>query len=90
MQIKTNNTPRAFIYAADLTSDEHNQFDYLTNDEIMDTAFIRYKGQCYALNDLMRTNVPNWDAAESHTVYSGVLFRLVDNGDAVICASYYC
>lgn len=51
--IKTNHQFRPLLKAYELTKKELREFDYMTNDELLEADFIRYRGQVYALNDFV-------------------------------------
>lgn len=101
LTIKTNHQPReifsglcAELYIGDAeTAKLRRQFDYLTDTEFEDTQFVAYKGYYYSLGDFMRTpsacdSFDGWDGYSSDSFFSGVLIKLLDDGD-VIMGRYY-
>lgn len=102
MKITTDNKPRPILHWWDLTPKEQAEFDYLMPQEQEDHEFVRYRDWVYDLCDLewIRPNeVPHpqrpgwekWHAYQSDSFFSGVLFRLVDDGESgVVCGTYIC
>ena len=93
VKITTNNVPRDVIDASELTPAERAEFDYLDWVKIdagTDSAsFFRYRGQVYDLGTFMRGTEPGWDGGIADSMFSGLLARLVDDGERVIVASWY-
>lgn len=98
MKITTNNVPRAFIDACELTTKEREQFDYLDwpkIDQGEDSAtFFRYKGQLYSLDQFMGTEIggdlakAGWQGYYADSFFSGVLVKYADDTDYVIVGWY--
>jgi hypothetical protein len=97
LTIKTNNQPRetfsglcAELYIGDAeTAKLRSQFDYLTDTEFEDEQFVAYKGYYYSLSDFMRTpsacdSFDGWDGYSSDSFFSGVLIKLLEDGDVVM------
>ena len=65
------------------------------NDELACHSFFRYKGIVYDLSAFMRVpdgmfgDGSDWHGYASDSFFSGVLVRLVDDGERVVCATYY-
>jgi len=55
LQIITNRHWHYFLYGYELTKKERDEFDYLSDDEINEHSFLRYRGQVYILSDFERT-----------------------------------
>jgi hypothetical protein len=101
LTIRTNNVPRLLLDWDQLTEKEQKDFDYLTEDEGIGRDFIRYRGVTYDLGEFLRcpdSSNPSpaalafskWDAYQSDSYFSGVLFRYTENDrDRVIMATYF-
>lgn len=87
--IVTNGVPRDIVYGFELTEKERKEFDYLDNDEILETEFFRYKGQVYELGDFCISPIKGWDGYKGESYFSGILVKFVPN-ERVIVGSYYC
>jgi len=92
LKIRTNNVPRHLINGFELTAKERLEFDWMTDEEIYEGNFIRYKGWTYSTQDFMRTDhagdLKSWDGYYGDSFFSGVLIKLVDD-DSVIMATYF-
>lgn len=89
--IITNNQPRDILHGFQLPKKYREEFDYLTDEEYGDHAFFIYKKQAYSLSEFIRSeNFKNWDGYSSDSFFSGVLIKIVDEGDSVIVGWYYC
>lgn len=91
--IKTNNVPRDIIYGYELTDKERAEFDYIEDtNEFMGHSFIRYKGYVYDLSEFITVPedmVPGqWDGYRSDTFFSGIVIRLVNDNEQVVCGTY--
>jgi hypothetical protein len=95
LTIKTNNRPRQTVPGFVLFENQavRKQFDYLTDDEFRDESFIKYHGWWYAMCDFMRiepgSSFEGWHGYHGDSYFSGVLIKLVDNGEEVIMGTYY-
>lgn len=93
MDIVTNNIPRNFIDAYQLSKKERKEFDYLYWEKIdnwEDSAtFFRYKGRLYDLGEFVVTpeSMKPWHGMSADSAFSGVLIRLVD--DQIIVGQYF-
>ena len=83
MEIKTNNQPRNLIYSYELTEKEMQEFDYLTDEEIAERDFVRYKGIVYDLEEFIVSSPEEWDGFHPESFFSGILVKYV-NSDQVI------
>lgn len=93
MDIITNNVPRDLIDAAELSPKERAEFDYLPWEDIdagiASATFLRYRGPLYDLGEFMRSDAfPSWDGYASDSYFSGIVVRLVDNGERCIVGRY--
>ena len=94
MKITTNNVPRDILDSAELTPAEREEFDYLNwpaLDEGTDSAsFFRYKGQAYDLAEFTRLEAtPEWHGGKADSFFSGIVIRLVEDGERVV-VGWYC
>lgn len=94
--IRTNNVPRDFVDAWELSPKERAEFDYLDWQAIEDgcdsATLFRYKGVLYDLREFQRVQ-PNslfdpWDGYMSDSFFSGLVIRLVDNGERCVVGRY--
>ena len=89
MEIITNNKPRHLIYGYDLPAKVRSDFDYLNDEELDCSNFVRYRGQYYDLSQFMRSDsVTGWDGVAGQSYFSGVIIKIVDS-DSVIIGRYY-
>jgi len=89
--IITNNQPRDIMYGFQLPKKYRKEFDYLTDEEYADQEFFVYKKQAYALSEfIFAAGYKDWDRACSDSFFSGVLIRVVNDGDSVLVGWYYC
>lgn len=93
MQITSNNIPRFTIEAYELTDKERLEFDWIDWAEIdtgtVSETFIRYKGQLYSIREFTRCqHIPGWHGYNGDSYYSGVLIRLLDDGERVVMGRY--
>lgn len=88
----TNNVPRDVIYGDELTETERAEFDYIGDDDMPSRAFVRYKGELYDLDDMMR--VPpgsdverqGWQMYADGSAFSCTVFKYADDEfESVIC-----
>ena len=104
--IRTNNVPRDFVDAWELSSKERAEFDYIDWQAIEDgrdsATFFRYKGVLYDLGEFSRLHdngrvqmargdmspFASWDGYMSDSFFSGLVIRLVDNGERCIVGRY--
>jgi hypothetical protein len=103
--IRTNNVPRDFVDAWELSQKERAEFDYIDWQAIEDgrdsATFFRYKGVLYDLGEFLRLHdngrvqmargdspFASWDGYMSDSFFSGLVIRLVDNGERCIVGRY--
>lgn len=93
IHIISNNQPRWTIQGYELSDEEAKEFDYLEGDRLHESTFFRYRGQLYDLGEAVLTpnsaEFKDWDGYYNETIFSGVLVKIVDGGDAVIVGRYY-
>lgn len=94
--IRTNNVPRDLVDAWELSPKERAEFDYIDWQAIEDgrdsATFFRYKGVLYDLGEFLRLRgdspFVSWDAFSPDSVFSGLVIRLVDDGERCIVGRY--
>ena len=90
LKIITNNHPRNLLDWHELTPKEKKEFDWLDESGDNGLAFFRYRGQAYALDEVIRldtgTQLRNlgWHGYIGETFFSSVVVRLSDDGETVI------
>lgn len=97
-----NGIPREIIYGFELSKKEKTEFDWMDNEEIMDAQFFRFRGQLYALAEIMAVhnsvhnpNTPEWmkefDGYMSDSFFSGILIKFGSNDfpDETECVRVY-
>jgi len=89
IKVTTNNVPRDIIDAYELSESERAEFDYLDWEAIDDgrdsASFFRFKGELYDLGEFMRDACPEgWDGGRADSFFSGVVVRIVDDGERVV------
>jgi ribosomal protein L30E len=91
MKIRTNNKPRHVIYGFELSNKERQEFDYYTGEELDNATFFRYKGNIYDVGEFMRCpdSLAPWHGYSSDSYFSGVVVKIVDNGESVIVGQYF-
>ena len=88
--IRGNGIPRPIIYGFDLSEKEKLKFDWMDDEEIMDSQFFKFKGQVYALSEIMAVHNPvynpnppewmkNFDGYSSDSFFSGILVKFGSN-----------
>lgn len=106
MKIITNKIPRPILSGYELPNynydhdryghslvELHNEFDWMSYDEFLDSSFFIYKGNIYCLSEFMR--IPDsmfprfWHGYHSDSFYSGILVRICIDGDSIIIGWYY-
>ena len=92
LEIKTNNHVRPFVNGFELLNDKkvRQQFDFLSDEEFSDQQFVSYKGYWYGLCDFLRPNdcFRGWDGYAADSYFSGVLIKIVEDGEAAVLATY--
>ena len=100
MKIRTNNVPRHAILGFDLSPEERAEFDYLSEEELGERSFARYKGQLYDLGDFITTTpgpwnmgLPpgflKWDGYADESAFFGTLIRYTDDFESVVFGQYF-
>lgn len=93
--VKTNSVPRDIVYGFELSEKEKKEFDYLTEEELNNGNFFRYKGWTYDMGDFLIISefapkeLLKWDGHHFDTYFSGVVVRYVENFERIIVGRYY-
>ncbi len=88
LTIITNNVPRPIIYGWEIP-EVRGEFDWLDDQEFYAAEFFRYKGRVYSLDEFTLSNAfPGFDGYVGDSFFSGVLVRVVDNGESVVVGRY--
>ena len=90
IKIITNNQPSDILSGLELPAKYRKEFDYLSDDEFYEESFFIYNGRAYSIGEFMHTeSFPNWHGSLGDSYFSGVLVRIINNGEAVIVGRYY-
>jgi hypothetical protein len=98
MKVITNNKPRRIVYGFELSETERKEFDCLSEEELRDRTFVKYKRQVYDLGDVMafRHGVDflppefnGWQGYVGDSYFSGVVFRYPDNDCETVIVGRY-
>lgn len=102
LTIRTNNVPRDVLYGHDLTERERAEFDWMDWSEPEGdgwaSSFIRYKGVVYHLNDFerisrephpQRPGLEKWHGMQGDSFFSGVVVRIIGDGERVVMGTYF-
>lgn len=95
LTIRTNNVPRDIIYYNDLTKFEQQEvIDNYGTSGCNSWSGFRFKGFLYNLDDFTTTaytsgDLKDWQAVYCESAFSGVLIKLVDNGERVVVGMYF-
>lgn len=86
MKITTNHQWRNFLYWYELPEKAKRELDYADED----SAFLKYKGRYYALEEFMTSfHIEGWHGYSSDSYFSGVLIRLSSDGEQYQIGRYY-
>jgi hypothetical protein len=95
VRVITNHQPRDILRWWDLTPADLERLDYGTDDEawLDERWFIRYRGDVVDITDADggatgELGRKGWEAYQSDSFFSGLVFRYVDNYEAVIVGRY--
>ena len=88
MKIKTNNQPRDLLTLRDFSPKDQTKiredFDWL-DDIDSNSTFFKYKGWTYNLSEFMRGGAEGWDGSIAESWSCGVLVRVSNDGEQVVC-----
>ena len=90
LTIRTNNAPRELLCWDDLTTKEQGNFDYINDPE--SASFFRYRGCVYDLGEMLSAHgmpLKGWHGYASDSYFSGIVIRLVDDGERIVCGTYF-
>jgi hypothetical protein len=92
LSIYTNYHARQFSYRSEVPPDIlASEFDWCAAED----SFFCYRGRWYHLDEFMRIDQTSplqghWDGYLSDSFFSGVLIKLLDNGDGYQIGTYIC
>ena len=98
MDIVTNNAPRQLINGFELSDKERQEFDYLTDDELCESVFFKYKGDIYDLGEFMRitdtmtlhdNQLKEWDGYMADSYFSGILVRYIERDEEIVVGQFF-
>ena len=101
LTIKTNNVPRWTFQFCQLDANEQQTvkdlYGYLTQEELEEQSFFKYRGDWYSLSDFLEldkndTVFEGWDGHHSDSYFSGVLIKVIEGfmGDYDVIVGRYC
>jgi len=93
LHIRTNRHWREFLTGADLTASERAWWvDLLTDEQIDDSSWIRYRGDVMTTADFIRVDVRgelgDWDGFAGDSWWTGTVIKLSSDGDQYQIGSY--
>jgi len=89
LQIKSNGQARPIVSRFEVPdSILASEFDWTDPED--SGWFFKYRGVWYSLEDFTHApeSLSGWDAYHSETYFSGVVIRLTDDGESVVCGTY--
>jgi hypothetical protein len=96
LQIFGNNHYIPLIQGFELSAKERGNFDYLSDTELDEHCFFKYKKQVYCLDEFMRIQGAGVselrkiaDGIHNDTYFSGILVKYSNDGDAVRVYTFY-
>ena len=98
MNIVTNNAPRQLINGFELSDKERQEFDYLTDDELCESVFFKYKGELYNLGEFMvvtstmvlhDSQLKEWHGYMADSYFSGILVRYIERDEEIIVGQFF-
>jgi hypothetical protein len=95
MTIKTNNHVRKFYYLFELPKkvQEEEFSNFEVKEEHETDQYIKYKGNFYSFGNFMRLSenhpFPGWDGYSSDSFFSGLVIKLLDDGESYIIGTYF-
>ena len=84
MEIVSNKQPRLIIDGYQLTTAERREFDYLSDNEINEATFFRFKGQLYDLGEVMRYDDEYWHGTIGMSAFHAILVHICKDNDCVV------
>ena len=91
IRITTNNNPRDILTFHELTEAEQREAAENIGQEYAESMdYFWYKGQIHCLSDFMVAGdaFPDWAGYFPETYFSGLLVRVMDDGERVIIGRY--
>ena len=93
LTIKTNNQARDLFYWNELPESVQSEFNYIDEDEKDYARFFNYLGNWYYFGDILHATPDiqrlEWDGYSSDSVWSGIVVRVINHNEQVICGRYY-
>jgi len=89
LQIKSNGQARPIVSRFEVPESVlASEFDW--TDPADSGAFFQYRGVWYSLEDFSRApeSLSGWDGYHGDSYFSGVVIRLTDDGESVVCGTY--
>lgn len=84
----TKPVKRWLVHWLDLPRKWQKEFDYLEEDEKTSQRFFMYRGWYYDAFDFLKTEIRGFDGITNYTYFSGLLIKIVEDGDKVEVSSY--
>ena len=89
LTIKTNGQSRPIVSRFEVpASILASEFGWTDPDD--SGSFFQYRGVWYSLEDFTRApeSLAGWDGCHGDSFFSGVVIRLTDDGESVVCGTY--
>jgi hypothetical protein len=89
LKIKCNGQARPIVSRFEVPdSILASEFDW--TDPAEDGSFFKYRGVWYSLEDFTCApeSLSDWDGYHGDSYFSGVVIRLTDDGESVVCGTY--
>lgn len=89
LQIKSNGQARPIVSRFEVPAPIlASEFDWTDPDD--SGSFFQYRGFWYSLEDFSRApeSLAGWDGYHGDSFFSGVVIRLTDDGESVVCGTY--
>ena len=87
-EIVSNNQPRNMLYGYELTATERAEFDWISDEDLPSTDFVRYKGRVYCISEFVRSpdwlNEMGWHGCSPDSAFSATLISLHDSDQVVM------
>ena len=92
LRVVSNNQPRDLLSFWDFSEKDQRtirkEFDWMEDLED-DSMFFKYRGHIYNAGEFLRDGTPDgWDGNAPDSYFSGVLVKLTDDCEAVICGRW--
>ena len=88
-----NNHDVPIVCGFELTDKEKREFDYLSDSELDESTFFRYKGNVYYTGEFERTQGSGLesiaDGIHNDTYFSGILVKYCEDNDFIKVYTFY-